>query len=60
MIDNPPRYKGEIYPELLIGGVEPTFESHRNIIWDEARRYLEISKIAKEKGIILTNCVSTI
>jgi sarcosine oxidase delta subunit len=46
--DNPPEYKGEIYPEL-IEGLENTFEAHRDFIWNEARRFKKLEEIANQK-----------
>lgn len=46
--DNPPKYKGEIYPELM-EGLEDIFEAHRDFIWDEARRFYNLRKIAERK-----------
>jgi hypothetical protein len=46
----PPRYNGEIYPEL-IEDLDLLFEEHRSFIWNEARRFHKLLEIAKEKGI---------
>lgn len=49
--DNPPRYSGEIYPEL-IESLEKSFEAHRDFVWEEARRFQKLIKIAKSKNIV--------
>jgi len=46
--DNPPKYRGEIYPEL-IEGLDENFKSHRDFIWNEARRFKKLEEIAKSK-----------
>jgi len=48
--DNPPKYKGEVYPEL-IDELEETFEDHRDLVWGEARKFRRLSEMAQSKGI---------
>jgi len=50
--DNPPRYKGEVYPEL-IEELDETFEAHRDFIWGEARRFRKLTELAQAKNIPL-------
>jgi hypothetical protein len=50
--DNPPKYKGELYQEL-IEGLDETFEAHQNFVWEEARKLRKFLDIARQKNISL-------
>lgn len=50
LFNNPPRFKGEIYPEVLESlGLD--FEKHKEYVIDQAKKYLKIRKIKKEKSL---------
>lgn len=50
--NNPPFWKGEVYPEL-IEGLDRDFEAHRNFIIHSARQFKKLREIANTKNIKL-------
>lgn len=49
LIKNPPRYRGEVYPEL-IEYLGDSFEEHKNFIINQAERYIQFKKRKEEKN----------